>query len=295
MELSSGSPEHVCIISDAACPALPLQSIVTWHTWHGGNLYQDWAAASLATSDDAELQAIAGGVQQAVDCSLDGILAIHIFSDSVNVLKCVFDVTHHSRQHVSLSVCDPLVPWLQENTVHSIHLHHVTKGVELKEHKLVHLDATSIRVEAGAAPLITASYTHKDVVDCMLTSWKDLFQAKKYIGSNFLTLYQSKDIPLVPTHLNQGPWMCKTGHSHTLTARLARSVTGHAPIGEYCPRFFPLEPTSCRCRFPLESVRYVYRDCPLFERDSCPGHQVRYQWLTAFLKSNTGTFAFAIP
>lgn len=293
-DLSSGLPDHMCIISDALCPPLPLQSVAAWRTWHGGDLYEDWAAAGLSTSDDAELQALAGGVQQAGGCGLDGINAIHIFSDSVNALKSAFDATHHSGQTSSLPVCDLLVPWLQGNAQRSVHLHHVTKGVELVEHELVHLAATSIRVEAGASPLISASYARKDTVSRMLGSWKDSFRDKKYIGNNFLTLYESKDVPLVPTHLNQGPWMRKTGHSNTLTARLAHSVTGHAPIGEYRSRFFPLEPTSCRCGFPLESVRHVYRDCPLFERESRPGRQVRYQWLTTFLESNAGAFAFAV-
>lgn len=85
-----------------------------------------------------------------VDCGWEGIVAIHIFSDSVNALKGVFDATHHSGQSASLSVCEPLVPWLQENAGRSVHLHHVTKGMELEEHELVHLHATSIWVEAGA-------------------------------------------------------------------------------------------------------------------------------------------------
>jgi hypothetical protein len=58
----------------------------------------------------------------------------------------------------------------------------------------------------------------------MLEGWNSLFQS-------FLTLYQRKDTPFVPTHVQSGPWMCKVGHSHSLTARLVRCTTGYAPIG----------------------------------------------------------------
>jgi hypothetical protein len=38
----------------------------------------------------------------------------------------------------------------------------------------------------------------------MLKGWNSLFQSKKYIGSNFLTLYQRKNTPFIPTHVKSG-------------------------------------------------------------------------------------------
>jgi hypothetical protein len=49
----------------------------------------------------------------------------------------------------------------------------------------------------------------------MLKGWNSLFQSKKYIGLNFLTLYQRKDTPFVLTHVKSGLWMHKVGHSHS--------------------------------------------------------------------------------
>ena len=129
----------------------------------------------------------------------------------------------------------------------------------------------------------------------MLKDWEVLFWSKKYIGSNFLPLYQWKDTPLIPTHINGGPWMSKVGHSHTLTARLARCVTSHAPIGAYRARFFPEEPTSCRCGLPMETVQHVLRHCPEFSREDAPKHQLRYKWLVDFLEANDSSFTFDVP
>ena len=57
----------MCVVTDASTPPLPLQSVAAYRLWHDGNLYDDWSAAGLATSDDVELQAIARGVLQAAE------------------------------------------------------------------------------------------------------------------------------------------------------------------------------------------------------------------------------------
>jgi hypothetical protein len=180
----------------------------------------DWSAAGLSMSDDAELRAIADGVRQAYDVGLEDVQQVHVFSDSANALRLTMDVSHHLGQHLSLSICKVLVPWLRHHPNHSVHFHHITPGVELEDHQLAHILATSTRIEAGGASVISADFARRRAVTWMLEGWNSLFQSKKYIGSNFLTLYQRKDTPFVPTHVKSGPWMCKAGHSHSLTAHL---------------------------------------------------------------------------
>jgi hypothetical protein len=67
--------------------------------------------------------------------------------------------------------------------------------------------------------------------------------------------------PLIPTHVKSGPWMCKVGHSHSLTACLVRCTTEHAPIRAFCSRFFPEESVACRCGFPMETVSHILYQC----------------------------------
>jgi hypothetical protein len=69
-----------------------------------------------------------------------------------------------------------------------VHFHHITPGVELEDHQLAHILATSTRVEAGGVPVISADFARCGAVTRMLEGWNSLFQSKKYIGSNFLTL-----------------------------------------------------------------------------------------------------------
>jgi hypothetical protein len=159
----------------------------------------------------------------------------------------------------------------------------------------VHILATLTCVEAGGAPVISADFPRCGAVTQMLEGWNSLFQSKKYIGSNFLTLYQRKDTPFVPTHVKSGLWMRKAGHSHSLTARLVCCATGHAPIGAYCSRFFPEESTACRCGFPMETMSHVLYRCLSHEWESDPKEQLRYLWLLKFLEANESAFAFDVP
>jgi hypothetical protein len=167
--------------------------------------------------------------------------------------------------------------------------------VEWEDHQLAHILATLTCIEAGSAPAISADFARHRAVTQMLEGWNSLFQSKKYIGSNFLTLYQRKDTPFVPTHVKSGLWMCKVGHSHSLTACLVRCTTGHAPIRAYCSRFFLEESTACRCGFPMETVSHVLYQCLSHKWESDPKEQLCYMWLLEFLEANKSVFAFEVP
>jgi hypothetical protein len=80
--------------------------------WHEGDLYNDWSAAGLATSDNAKLRAITDSIHQAYNVGLEDVQQVHVFSDSANMLCLTMDVSHHLGQPSSLSICKVLVPWL---------------------------------------------------------------------------------------------------------------------------------------------------------------------------------------
>jgi hypothetical protein len=158
LDAASHSPQHICIVTDTSTPPLPLQSVAAFRLWHEGDLYDNWPAASLSTSDDAELQAIADGVCQAYNVGLEDVQQVHIFSNSANALRLTMDVSHHPGQYSSLSICRVLVPWLRHHPNNCVHFHHITPGVELEDHQLAHILAVLTRVEAGGAPVISADF-----------------------------------------------------------------------------------------------------------------------------------------
>jgi hypothetical protein len=73
VDVASHSPQHMCIVTDTSTPPLPLQSVAAFHLWHEGDLYNDWSAACLATSDNAELQAIVDEICQAYNAGLEDV------------------------------------------------------------------------------------------------------------------------------------------------------------------------------------------------------------------------------
>jgi hypothetical protein len=161
----------------------------------------------------------------------------------------------------------------------------------------MHILATSTHVKAGSVLVMSADFARRGAVTWMLNGWNSLFQSKRYIGSNFLTLYQRKDTPLILTHVNSGLWMCKVGHSHSLTACLVCCTTRHAPIGVFQSRFFPEESTACRCSFPMETVSLILYWHLSHKCELEPKEQLCYVWLLEFLEANQSALClmFASP
>jgi hypothetical protein len=104
------------------------------------------------------------GIHQAYNVGLEDIHQVHVFSDSANTLCLTMDVSHHSGQHSSLSICKVLVPWLQHHPNNSVHFHHITAGVELEDHQLAHILTTLTRIEAGSVPVISADFARHRAV-----------------------------------------------------------------------------------------------------------------------------------
>jgi hypothetical protein len=170
-----------------------------------------------------------------------------------------------------------------------------TAGVDLEDHQLAHILATSTCIKAGSVPVISANFARHGTVTQMLKGWNSLFQSKKYIRSNFLTLYERKDTPLIPAHVKSGLWMRKARHSHSLTAQLVCCTTVHAPMRAFRSRSFPEESTACRCSFPMETVSDVLYRCPSHEQELEPKEQLHYSWLLEFLEPNESVFASNVP
>jgi hypothetical protein len=127
-------------------------------------IYIPTGALPVSPRPMTPMQAIAAGVDQAYDIGLEDIRHVHVFSDSTNALRLCMDASHHSGQPASLSICRLLVPWLKQHADNTVHLHHITPGVELEDHLLVHIHATSTRVEAGGEPTISADFAQREAV-----------------------------------------------------------------------------------------------------------------------------------
>ena len=73
------------------------------------------------------------------------------------------------------------------------------------------------------------------------------FQALDGKGNQFLDLMDDNLETIKPSYTKEGPWLQAFEHSNSLYTRAIRAITNHAPIGEYCLRFFPKEEFKCLC------------------------------------------------
>ena len=87
------------------------------------------------------------------------------------------------------------------------------------------------------------------------------FQASDSKENNFLDLLDNDFNKIKPSYIKGEPWLQAFGHSNSLCARATRAITNHAPIGEYCLRFFPNENFSCPFnKYSIETRRHILHE-----------------------------------
>jgi len=59
------------------------------------------------------------------------------------------------------------------------------------------------------------------------------FQASNLKGRNFLDLLDEKGLSITLTYMKGGAWFKHFGYLNILCTRATRTITNHAPIGEY--------------------------------------------------------------
>jgi len=119
-----------------------------------------------------------------------------------------------------------------------------------------------------------------------------IFQALDGKRSNFLNLTDDNYEEIKPSYIKGGPWLQAFRHLNLLYTWATRAITNHAPIGEYCLRFFPNEDFSCPCDdFPIKSRRHVFFD---YKRHNGYWNPRRDSlcYFVLFLSANPKAFAF---
>ena len=84
--VASTSPDWIALVCDASKLPLPLQAVTAWHIWRfGEDVYKEWQAGGLGTSDDVELLAMSEAVAWTGDL-LPQLAEVHIYSDSLKAI-----------------------------------------------------------------------------------------------------------------------------------------------------------------------------------------------------------------
>ncbi|KAK1234618.1 hypothetical protein PQX77_002173 [Marasmius sp. AFHP31] len=221
--------EGIVVATDASVPpSTRHQSVAGFEAYVGGErVFGSRFASGCILAPCVELVAIHFAVTR-VTSGAEPYKHITVFTDSIAAAERAVDPSLHSGQAHSLVVCKALNEWLLEDDDHEI------KFVEVPS-------------SAKCAPQTSLDYLCKKATDACQDAWVTRFQEAKYKGGQFLELNDLKGKPLQPKYTSGGTWLLYIGRTNSLTSRVIRCITNHAPVGEYYCRFHISESEDCRC------------------------------------------------
>jgi len=130
----------------------------------------------------------------------------------------------------------------------------------------------------------------KNKCDSLLDSWKTSFHDSKKKEQLFLDFEDNKEQVIKPTYTKEGLWLPLIGILNC--ARFIYMMLGHAPIGEYCQRFFPNSSYQCPCsEANIEIQEHIFMQCKLYDSSCCP-RDINIMSFLKFIVGNPTSFCF---
>ncbi|KAF8637827.1 hypothetical protein AX16_010744 [Volvariella volvacea WC 439] len=169
---------------------------------------------------------------------------IVIAADNESAMKCLLDPSTHAAQSLSIPVIRGISAWISADEKRTITFIHCPahKGIELNEKVNKDAKAASLIKPHSPPPVRSIAWERAHVDRKALDIWKSGDPSKWGQSSHFLREHSNWK--------NQGGTHLKShGEDVKKYAQFVRSVTGHAPIGQFRAKFFPEEPRHCpECR-----------------------------------------------
>jgi hypothetical protein len=247
------------------------------------------SAAGRRTPPEVERFAIQIGISWATAHECARLIVV---SDSRPALDSLLQVGPRSGQIFSLDTCRSLRPWFTGDEGRTLDLWHSPAHFEWKAQKLTHDTVSGVKIAAGPRPQTSRDYLAAALNVTAQTDWHTEFQKPGYWGNSFLDLEGSKKKPVLPSTHKGGPWLQEAGRELGVFTRLARSVTGHAPVGAYRLKF------KCPCDYntlPVETVEHIVNHCRLYRRMKHRAGPRSVGGYAAFIRGNHFVFAFENP
>ena len=213
-------------------------SIAHIHT-HDKLLIKTIHYAVNITSTEAELFTIRCGINQAMH--IDNISKIIIVTDSIHVVKRIFDHSVHSFQVQLAAVLSDLCYFFNCHVNNSIKFWEYPSHLKWHLHNEVDKETKMFKLLPLYPCKNSWDFSKKCESDDILNIWKMMFQASYLKGNQFLDLVDDDNNIIEPTYVKEGSWLKVFGHSNLLCACATRAITNHASIGKFRLRFFPRE------------------------------------------------------
>jgi len=161
--------------------------------------------AAFVTSSEAELFVIRCGINQA--SSKENISKIIVITDSIHVVKKIFDTSSHPLQIHAMAILKELCQFFSRNSINLIEFWECPSHLEWHLHKTVNLEIKASN-HTPVYPCKTSwDYSKKMKCDDILNIWKMTFQALDGKGNQLPDLLDDNYCFIEPSYVKGGPWL----------------------------------------------------------------------------------------
>ena len=185
---SSSSPSSALVIMNASVKNNVVTSIAHVHV-HNKLIIKTLYHALNVTSTKAELFAIRSGINQATN--LNDILKIIIITDSIHIVRKIFDLSSHLFQKHLAIILNELWAFFSYHQENSIEFWECPSWCNWYSHKIVDAETKSFNPTLLLPRKISWNYSKKDECNDLINRWKMTFQVSDMKGRHFLNLVDS--------------------------------------------------------------------------------------------------------
>ena len=243
------------------------------------------------TSTEAELFTIRCGINQSL--SVNNISKIVIITDSIHVVKKIFNPSVHPYQTQSVAILSDLHKFFNHCETNSIEFWECPSCLKWCLYNKVNKETKMFNLILLYPCKNSWKFSKKSESDDILNVWKMMFQASDLKGNQFLDLLDDDNNIIKPSYTKGGSWLKAIGHLNSLCVWAIRAITNHAPTGKYRLRFFPREEFKCPSRwYPIESKCHILHKCSRFNRYWNPRRNTLSNFVM-FLEFNPSVFSFS--
>ena len=231
------------------------------HRWHD---HSGWCPAG--SSFDSELAALEEAIQWAV---VNNVQNPVFFIDNKAVLASFLDLDTHSSQTASIRI-NMLLHYRLSTTQDTLSFAYCPSHVGIEGN-----ECADKLTKQGAAlgPAIPIRILRSNFISQfkreMTTHWCILATSQSYKGRSWMPIKRKRRTfkPDVVNKSCKNFFMALSGNDITTLSRMARTLTNHAPTGEYRRRFHPEQPTFCKtCGPETEHTRsHALFSCTKYE------------------------------
>ncbi|KAF8659419.1 hypothetical protein AX14_007580 [Amanita brunnescens Koide BX004] len=262
-------------------------------TWED---FSDWCPAG--SSFDTEVVAIKTAVQWA--CTKQLINPV-FFIDNKAALNSFLDTRVRCSQMACIRISKILKDFFSTN-IHSTFTFRYCpshSGIEGNE-RANQLTKRGTAIAPVNPPRILLSNFINDHTKRMTLHWHVLFATRSFKGCQWIPLRHKKKV-LKPSIRNKATtdfFHALSGNDIEMLSHMARALTNHAPMGEYCTRFYPDLNLFCpTCPQHIQTHTHVLFHCPRYS----PLHSSLTNWShdkandktwKEFFSRNPSTFTF---